>query len=130
MTTVCLRLPAVMDFQSDKVLRWRKRMLQHAREWKSADFWAYLDLRDAARAFRLALENDLEGAHVLLVAARDSFVQGDVRDLVQQHYPALAHCVETLEPHASLYNTRQAQEVLGFTAQHSWREVPELMEGG
>jgi nucleoside-diphosphate-sugar epimerase len=101
-------------------------MLKHAGDIKSNDMWTYLDVRDAARAFRLGGEVPLEGHHRLLLAARDSWARDDIRVLVRRHYPNPASHVEHLNPEASLYTTRRAEEVLGFVPQHSWRDVPEL----
>jgi hypothetical protein len=106
--------------------RRQRRMLQHAGDIKSNDVWTHLDVRDAARAFRLGGEVPLEGHHRLLLAALDSWARDDIRVLVRRHYPNPASHVEHLNPEASLYTTRRAEEVLGFVPQHSWRDVPEL----
>ncbi|HEX8236073.1 MAG TPA: NAD(P)-dependent oxidoreductase [Abditibacteriaceae bacterium] len=124
-TTVCLRPPMVLEIGGHRA-RWQRRMLRGAGDYKSNDMWTYLDVRDAARAFRLGLEVPLEGHHRLLLAARDSWTREDIRVLVRRHYPNLASFVEHLNAEASLYNTQKAEEVLGFVPQYSWRDVAEL----
>ena len=124
--TVCLRLTSVMDFDNARHRHWWKRGLASDRD-KPGDLWTYIEIRDAARAFRLALENaPLNKSHTLLVAARDSFSAHNVRHLAQKHFPALAPAVQDFAPFASLYDTTAAQNAIGFTAKHSWRDLPEL----
>lgn len=127
MTTVCLRLPMVIQI-GGKRTRWQGHMLAQAHERRSNELWSYLDISDAAAAFRLAVENPPEGHHVLMVAARDSFVTGDIREVARAHYPELAHGAAHLEANSSLYDTSLAQATLGFVAKKSWRDIPELVE--
>jgi len=125
--SVCFRMPEVTHLSGPR-LRWLHRRLGHAFEWRSNDFWAYIAVEDAARAFRLAVESDLTGSHQIVIAARDSFGRGDVREAVARHYPALAGTVQDIGPHAALYSSSRAQELLGFRAERSWRDVPELAD--
>jgi nucleoside-diphosphate-sugar epimerase len=125
MTTVCLRPPLVLELGGQRV-RWQRRMLQMSRDIKANDMWTYIDVRDAARAFRLGMEVPLEGHHHFLLAARDSWTPYDIRELVRRHYPELASYVEHLNPDSSLYNTSKAEAVLGFVPEYSWRDVAEL----
>jgi nucleoside-diphosphate-sugar epimerase len=127
MTTVCLRPQLVLELGGQRV-RWQRRMLQMSRDIKANDMWTYIDVRDAARAFRLGMEVPLEGHHRLLLAARDSWTRDDIRELVRRHYPELASYVEHLTPESSLYNTSKAEAVLGFVPEYSWRDVAELTE--
>jgi nucleoside-diphosphate-sugar epimerase len=55
MTTVCLRPPLVLELGGQRA-RWQRRMLQMSRDIKANDMWTYIDVRDAARAFRLAMK--------------------------------------------------------------------------
>lgn len=95
---------------------------------KSRELWSYVDLRDASRAFLMALTADYEGHHALNIAARDSATTHDIRDLVRRHYPQLAASCENMQPHDSLLSTQRAEEIIGFTAQHSWRDEPEIQK--
>jgi nucleoside-diphosphate-sugar epimerase len=127
LTTVCIRMPHVMTLPGER-LQWRKRHLTHAFEVRNGDFWSYLAVEDAARAFRMAAEAKLTGFHVFNIAARDAYGRGDVREAVARFYPALTPQVEHLAPDAALYSSQRAREVLGFEAQTSWRDFPELAE--
>lgn len=125
MITVCLRLTTVMSFEGQRA-EWQRRWLENSHKRRGGDLWSYIEVRDCARAFRLAVEKPESGSHVLIINARDSFTTHDIREVVREHFPALADQVADLDPHASLYDTRRAEAVLGFVAEHSWRDVPEL----
>ena len=127
MTTVALRLTLVVTLTGEHP-HWRKRMLMHSHQWRSPEFWTYVDIRDTARAFRLSVEVPLEGSHELIISARNAFTPYDVRDLIRQHYPALNEFADKFGPHDSLYDTTLAEETIGFVAEHDWRDVPELQD--
>ncbi|MBC8101701.1 MAG: NAD(P)-dependent oxidoreductase [Cytophagales bacterium] len=125
MTTVSLRLTSVVRLNEDnRWRRWRKNNLQSDAE-RADDLWSYIDRRDAARAFRLAIENAREGTNTTaIIAARDSMTTLDIRDLVRKHFPALAEQVADLAPTACLYDTKTAEDAFGFVAEHLWRDEP------
>jgi nucleoside-diphosphate-sugar epimerase len=126
MTTTCLRLTTVMDFQHARWREWWRHGLA-SDENRRNDLWSYVDVRDVARAFRLAIENAPEGEHhTVILAARDSFTAHDIRHQVRRHFPALASQVENLAPDASLYDTTAAERVIGWIAERNWRDVPEF----
>ncbi|HEX8551596.1 MAG TPA: NAD(P)-dependent oxidoreductase [Abditibacteriaceae bacterium] len=123
--SVSWRLPGVMNLHRGNI-HWRKRHLRVAFEHRNNDFWSYIAREDAALAFRLALESDLEGARVLIANARDVFGRGDVREAIAKHFPHLAESVQHLAPDAPLYSPARAKELLGYEAKISWRDIPEL----
>ena len=125
MTTAALRLTTVMDFSDLSRQHWLPRRLES--DHFQSDLWTYVDIRDCATAFRMALENQAEGTHATaLLCAQDSFTRRDIRELVKKHLPELASQVERLAPDACLYRLNRATEAWGFTAAHSWRDVPAL----
>lgn len=126
MTTVALRLTTVMNLKRIAEHDWGPRHFRHSGERRANDFWTYIDDHDCARAFRLALENTTGGHHVAIIAARDSFTPYDIRELIAKHFPAVADQVHKLDPHGCVYNTGVAENVFGFVAEHSWRDVPAL----
>ena len=89
------------------------------RHW---NLWAYIDVRDAAEACRLALQSDVPGAEVFTIAAADTIMTTSNADLVHEVLgdipidPALG-ITETL------LSIRKAREVLGWEPKHSWRET-------
>lgn len=128
MTTVCLRLTSVVDFSNRQHLHWWAHSLSTDADRRN-DMWSYIEVRDAARAFRLAIENPTEGtSSVAIIASRNSLTAHDIRHLVQKHFPALAHFVTELSPTDSLYNTDAAEKIFGFVAEHNWRDLEELAD--
>ena len=126
--TVCLRLTTVMDLENGRHRHWWKGRLASDKD-KPGDLWTYIDLRDTARAFRLAIENAPDNeSHTLIIAARDLFSAHDTRHLAQKHYPTLAQGVAGFGPQDSLYDTSAAEKAIGFVAEHSWRSVPDLQD--
>lgn len=126
MTTVALRLTSVNSLEQGRIKHWAKDVLLN-KERKQRDFWTYIELRDCARAFRLAIENAPEGTFApLIIAARDSYTMHDIREMMAHHYPAVSDQIQHLSPTDSVYDTRRAEEHIGFVAQNSWRTVPEL----
>jgi len=128
MTTIGLRLTTVMNFASVSHSRWLRHGLTSDEDRRN-DLWSYIEVRDAARAFRLALENAPEGTHhTAIIAARDSFTSHDIRHLVRRHFPDLAQQIEHLSPTDCLYDTSLAENAFGFVAERSWRNEPELAD--
>lgn len=131
MATVCLRLTAVHNLEH--LHPWLRRSLTSGLDWKSRDLWAYVDRRDAARAFRLSLEQVESGHHVLQIVADDYFSTEPFRALIERHYPDLL--VSFDEAQASGYDfnrgawdTSRAREVLGWKSQHHWGDIEELKD--
>jgi nucleoside-diphosphate-sugar epimerase len=89
----------------------------HSRKW---NLWGYIDVRDAATAFRLALDAPVEGAQSFIIAAADTIMDKPSADLLREVYPdvPLTRAVEGFE---TLLAIGKAREVLGFDPQHSWR---------
>ena len=121
--STCLRLTAVMRLSGEHK-PWFRRHLEGSCDKRSRDFWTYVDERDTARAFRLSIEKaDLEGSHNLIIAARDSYTPYDIRALLHEHYPALDEYSKLSAPRQSAYDTQRAEDVIGWVAEHSWRDA-------
>jgi nucleoside-diphosphate-sugar epimerase len=94
-------------FQSDPRLR----------RW---NLWGYVDARDVAQAFRLGLEADLDGAEVFIVAAADTVMERDSRDLMQEVYPGVP--LRVVEGRETLLSIDKARRMLGYSTEQSWRD--------
>jgi nucleoside-diphosphate-sugar epimerase len=86
-----------------------------------SELWGWLDTRDAARAIQAALERQLTGYQVFNATAPDTTSLLPSRDLVRRYHPTLPAELAP-EGFGSLFSTRRAEEVLGFTAHYSWRD--------
>ncbi len=86
------------------------------------NFWSYIDLRDTARAFRLAIETDLSDHELFQIAASDTRSRIPSADLIEDYFPEVETKIE-FTGHESLEDTTRAGEVLGFTPRYSWRDT-------
>jgi nucleoside-diphosphate-sugar epimerase len=88
------------------------------RKW---NLWGYVDVRDAAAAFRLALEAPLSGASSYVVAAADTVMDRPSADLLAEVYPDV-RLTRAVSGHETLLSIDRAREVLGYQPRHSWRD--------
>jgi nucleoside-diphosphate-sugar epimerase len=100
---------------SDQIER-SARAAQDPGEFAS-QLWAYLDARDAARAFALAIERSLPGCHVINVMAPDTIALEPTADLLARFHPtSVLH--RPLIGREVPYDVTRAREMLGFEADH------------
>lgn len=90
----------------------------HARKW---NLWGYVDARDVAQACRLALNGELAGAEVFIVAAADTVMRRSSSELMAEVYPdvPLRRDVEGCE---TLLSIEKARRLLGYEPRFSWRD--------
>jgi len=82
--------------------------------------WPYVDVRDAARACRLALEADSAGHETFYIAAADIRFDHSTRSLLQQFAPQ-AEIRGPLQGNASVISIEKAQRLLGYQPQFTWQ---------
>jgi len=111
-----LRLSNVMDptdyerypsFQDDAAKR----------KW---NLWGYIDARDAAQAFRLALESSLKGAEVFVIANADTVMRRSNDELLNEHYAGVPR-KRALGANETLLSIEKARRILGYEPRYSWR---------
>ena len=85
----------------------------------AANLWLYVDHRDVAQAFRLALEAELSGHHAFFISVPNSFMKTPTLDLVQRYYPD-TQIRPGLEGNQALVSCRKAEQLLGCQARHTW----------
>lgn len=88
-----------------------------SRKW---NLWAYIDARDASQAVRRAMEADLTGADVFIIANADTVMTRPVAELVAEFYPGVPWKHE-VGPHDTLLSIDKARRVLGYEPEFSWR---------
>jgi nucleoside-diphosphate-sugar epimerase len=86
------------------------------RKW---NLWGYVDARDVASAARRALEAELDGAHIAIVAAADTVMKRPSADLMAEVYPTvpLRRAVAGRE---TLLAIEHARELFGYEPAHRW----------
>lgn len=83
----------------------------------ACELWAYLDVRDGARAFGLAVERDIPGCHVINVMAPDTYSAEPTAELLARYHPT----TEVRRPIVGCevpFDLVRSRELLGFAAQH------------
>jgi UDP-glucose 4-epimerase len=88
-------------------------------------FWAYIDMRDVAQAFRRALHAELPGSpacRAVYISAADTMADEPSAELVERYYPHLRESAARLSGHESLFSWRAAHETIGYTPEYSWRD--------
>jgi len=89
--------------------------------------WLYVHVSDAARAYRLACENNDIENETLFIAAQDGFSALPVQELIDRFYPHIP-IIGELDTYGSLVSGARAREVLGFEATASWRDSVRIDE--
>ncbi len=90
-------------------------------ERDATNLWGYVDVRDAARAFRLGLDADLTGLTAFNIVADDTLRSERTEDLMRSLLPS-TELRGPLPGNASGWSTTRARELLGFIPAHSWRD--------
>ena len=83
--------------------------------------WPYVDIRDAARSCRLALEADTKGHEACFIAARDTRFDAPTLELLTEVAPATIRITGPLAQNASVVSIEKAHRLLGFEPEHHWR---------
>jgi nucleoside-diphosphate-sugar epimerase len=83
--------------------------------------YSYIDARDLAVAFRLAVERSLPSGTVLFVVADDSTVAEPLCDLYPRLMPAIGDKARNLTGSKGAYSNARAKKLLGWQPAHSWR---------
>jgi nucleoside-diphosphate-sugar epimerase len=96
------------DFQQDAALR----------KW---NLWGYIDARDGAQAIRLALESDLTGCEIFVIANADTVMERSNAGLLTECFPDVEIRGE-IGPNDTLLSIDKARRLLGYEPQHSWRD--------
>jgi nucleoside-diphosphate-sugar epimerase len=84
------------------------------------ELWAYLDVRDGARAFVLAIEREIPGFHVINVMAPDTYSALPTAELMARSHPRTP-LRRPLVGRETVFETALARELLGFEAEHRLR---------
>jgi nucleoside-diphosphate-sugar epimerase len=87
------------------------------RKW---NLWGYIDARDAAQAIRKALEAEITGASVFIIANSDTVMSRPNSELLAEVFPGVP-VKKQVGPNETLLSIEKAKRVLGYEPQHSWR---------
>ncbi|WP_134701957.1 NAD(P)-dependent oxidoreductase [Ammoniphilus sp. YIM 78166] len=93
----------------------------HKPEQRKTILWSYIDTRDAATAFRLAVETDGLGSVALNLAADDTSMDIESKLLMETCYPAVKEFRKDLTGFESLLSSEKAKKLLNWKPVHQWR---------
>jgi nucleoside-diphosphate-sugar epimerase len=85
------------------------------------NLWGYVDVRDCARACRLALHADVSGAIACIIAAADTVMTTPSADLMASTFPG-ATITKDLGEFETLLSIDRARALLGYQPLHRWRD--------
>ena len=83
--------------------------------------YSYIDARDLAVAYRLALERPIPDPTVLFIVADDSTVAEPLCELLPRLEPRIGDKARDLTGTRSVFSNERAKEVLGWRPAHTWR---------
>jgi nucleoside-diphosphate-sugar epimerase len=83
--------------------------------------YSYIDARDLAVAFRLAVEQSIQSGSVLFVVADDSTVAEPLCELYPRFMPSIGDKARRLTGSQGAYSNTAAKKSLGWQPIHSWR---------
>jgi nucleoside-diphosphate-sugar epimerase len=83
--------------------------------------YSYIDARDLALAFRLAVVRPLPGAAVMFVVADDSTIAEPLSELYPRIQPSIGNKAIKLTGCRAAYANARAKELLGWKPVYSWR---------
>lgn len=89
-------------------------------------FWTFVDVRDAASACRLALENARPGHEAFFINAPHIYRSENIRDLLADHFPGDYPIAPHIRGAASPVDPGKAERLLGWAARYDWNG--ELLE--
>jgi nucleoside-diphosphate-sugar epimerase len=83
--------------------------------------YSYVDARDLAVAFRLAVERPLSGDTIIFVVAEDSTIAERLSEFYARLNPSIADKARAITGRQSAYSNTRAKELLGWKPVYSWR---------
>ena len=83
--------------------------------------YSYIDARDLALAFRLAVVQPLPAATVMFIVADDSTIAEPLCELYPRIKPSIGEKANKLTGSRGAYTNALANELLGWKPVHSWR---------
>jgi nucleoside-diphosphate-sugar epimerase len=89
----------------------------NSRKW---NLWGYIDARDAASAFRHALEADTTGAVSAIVANDETVMDRPSADLLREVFPGV-ELTREIDTYQTLLANDRAKSLFGWSPTHSWR---------
>lgn len=98
----------------------------HNPEQRKTILWSYIDTRDAATAYRLAVETDGLGSIALNIGADETSMDIESKQLMETCYPDVKDFRKELSGFEPLLNNEKAKKFLNWKPIHKWRNYVNL----
>jgi nucleoside-diphosphate-sugar epimerase len=83
------------------------------------DFWAFVDVRDAAQSLEKGITADYQGSHPLFINASQNALDYDSRTLVSLFFPDVTQFKSELADSDSLVSIQKARSLIGFEPEYN-----------
>ncbi len=83
------------------------------------DFWAFIDIRDAAQSLEKGITADYQGSHPLFINSAQNDLGYDSRTLVHLFYPEVTQFKSELDNDETLVSIQKARSLIGFEPEYS-----------
>lgn len=93
----------------------------HNPEERKTILWSYIDTRDAATAYRLAIETEGLGSVALNIAADESSMDIPSKQLMEHGFPTVTDFRRDISGFDSLLSNEKAKKLLNWQPVHKWR---------
>ncbi len=120
MSIISLRISAVFNTEVYKS-EWFIHDLSNPERGVTDNLWSYVDVRDCARAFRLAIEADITGHEIIHITALDTRATVPSMELISRFFPDIKPRT-LIAGNDTLHDCSKAVRLLGFIPQYSWRD--------
>ncbi|CAM3812234.1 NAD-dependent epimerase/dehydratase family protein [Alkalicoccus chagannorensis] len=94
----------------------------HEPEMRKPILWSYIDTRDAATAYRLAVETDGLGSVALNIGADESSMDIESTELMKTCYPNVTDIRQDISGYAPLLDNKKAKRLLQWEPVQKWRD--------
>jgi nucleoside-diphosphate-sugar epimerase len=91
--------------------------------WGRTDFWASINVLDAAQAIEKGLTADYEGSHVLFVNDSHNAMGMPSRLLVEYCFPEVTEWKREINGTETLVSIERARALIGFEPEHSIHDL-------
>lgn len=117
-STVSLRLMNIIQVDGYFALPWPRPTRDRGIRFV---LWPYVDMRDAARSCRLALEAPTTGHEALFIAAAETRFDAPTVELLKELAPATVKVTSPLPECTSVISIEKARQLIGYVPEHHWR---------
>ncbi len=83
------------------------------------DFWAFVDVRDAAQSLEKGITADYEGSHPLFINAAHNELGYDSRTLVNLFYPEVLQFKNDIDNDETLVSIQKSRSLISFEPEYS-----------